>query len=393
MSLRRSRVPVVLSLLALIACSPQPVRPPPPLPVPPPAAPAPDRLGLIPTSFSALPGWRDDSAAQVLPAFGRTCDRLQRLPPDKSVGSDGLGGVAADWHGPCAAARRLPAGDHESVRQFFEGWFDPFMVTNNGRAEGLFTGYFEPELPGSRTRKGRFTVPILGKPKDLVVRGDQTGRLSGATLVPYPTRAEIESGALGTLAPVLAWVEDPVDAHILHIQGSGRLIMDDGNVLRLGVAATNGHKFVGIGRLLRERGLLDDISMPSIRSWLKANPVQARALMAENPRYVFYRIHEGEGPMGSEGVPLTPERSLAVDPRFIPLGVPLFLDTVDPAGRALRRLVMAQDTGGAIKGPIRGDFFWGRGEAAFELAGRMKSSGRYWVILPRTRSPRIALVD
>ena len=214
----------------------------------------------------------------------------------------------------------MPTDDHETVRQFFEGWFSPFMVTNNGNADGLFTGYFEPELAGSRSRSRRFSVPILGKPKDLVVRGDQTGRLAGGALVPYPTRAEIEAGALGSLAPVIAWVEDPVDAHILHIQGSGRLTLEDGSILRLGVAATNGHKFVGVGRLLRERGLLDDISMPSIRAWLKGNPAQAKTLMAENPRYVFYRIQDGDGPVGSEGVALTPERSLAVDPRFIPLG-------------------------------------------------------------------------
>jgi membrane-bound lytic murein transglycosylase A len=390
---RRCRFPVLLAVLALAACAaPQPVRTPPPFPQPP-SVPAPDRLGLIPSTFTALPGWREDAAAQVLPALNRTCDRLMRLPPDKSVGNDGMGGTAADWQGPCAAARRLPADDHETVRQFFEGWFSPFMVTNNGNADGLFTGYFEPELAGSRSRSRRFSVPILGKPKDLVVRGDQTGRLAGGALVPYPTRAEIEAGALGSLAPVIAWVEDPVDAHILHIQGSGRLTLEDGSILRLGVAATNGHKFVGVGRLLRERGLLDDISMPSIRAWLKGNPAQAKALMAENPRYVFYRIQDGDGPVGSEGVTLTPERSLAVDPRFIPLGLPLFLDTVDPAGNSLRRLVMAQDTGGAIKGPIRGDFFWGRGEAAFEKAGRMKSQGRYWVMLPRVRSPRIALAD
>lgn len=377
--------------VGMAGCAPRLTAPPPPPAQPAPAQP--DRFGLIPGSFEALPGWRDDGAAAVLPAFVRSCERLMKLPFDKSVGADGMGGTVGDWYTPCAAARRLSVNDHDTARLFFEGWFAPHLVTNNGRADGLFTGYFEPELAGSRTRKGRFTVPLHGRPKDLVVRGDQVGRMVGGQLVPYATRAEIEAGALGPSAPVVAWVEDPVDAHILHIQGSGRIRLEDGSVLRLGVAGTNGHKFVGIGRVMRERGLLDDVSMPSIRAWLKANPAQARAVMAENPRYIFYKVVEGDGPVGSEGVALTPERSLAVDPKFIPLGVPLFLDTLEPSGKPLRRLVVAQDTGAAIKGPIRGDFFWGPGEAAFEKAGRMKSGGRYWVLLPRQRTPRIAQAD
>jgi membrane-bound lytic murein transglycosylase A len=378
-------------LLAVVGCAPQPVRTPAPLPQPP--AGGEEGVTLFPASFADLPGWGVDRAAQALPAFQKTCERLTKQPPDKSVGFDGMGGTVRDWLGPCSAARRLPQHDDQTTRSFFEGWFDPYLVTASGRAEGTFTGYYEPELRGSRTRKGRFTVPILGKPRDLVVQGGVVGRMSGGRMIPYPSRAEIEAGSLGNLAPAIAWVEDPVDAHILHIQGSGRLIMDDGSLIRLGVAGTNGHKFVGIGRLMRERGLINDVSMPSIRAWLKAHPTEAKALMAENPRYVFYRVVNGEGPVGSEGVALTPERSLAVDPRFIPLGVPLFLDTVTPAGQPLQRLVMAQDTGGAIKGVVRGDFFWGRGEDAFQTAGRMKSTGRYWVMLPRARSPRVASSD
>jgi membrane-bound lytic murein transglycosylase A len=385
------RLAAILVAVSVVACAPRMTAPPPVPPVPPPSLP--DRFGLIPNGFEHLPGWRDDGAAGVLPAFVRTCERLMKLPFDKSVGRDGMGGTVGDWYTPCAAARRLSVNDHETARVFFEGWFTPHLVTNNGRADGLFTGYFEPELAGSRTRTARFTVPLHGRPKDLVVKGEQVGRMVGGQLVPYATRAEIEAGALANLAPVVAWVEDPVDAHILHIQGSGRISLDDGTVLRLGVAGTNGHKFVGIGRVMRERGLLDDVSMPSIRAWLKANPGRSRALMAENPRYVFYKEINGDGPVGSEGVALTPGRSLAVDPKFIPLGVPLFLDTLEPSGKPLRRLVVAQDTGAAIKGPIRGDFFWGPGEAAFETAGRMKSNGRYWLLLPKARTPRIAQAD
>lgn len=385
--------------LAMTACAPEAVRQPAPWP----SAPGgggviPERMDLRPGTFDQLPGWRDDTAGAALPAMIRSCDRMMKLPFDKSIGMDGAGGTVGDWYTPCAAARRLAVNDHDTARLFFEAWFTPYLATNNGSAEGLFTGYFEPELAGSRTKKGRFTIPLLGRPTDLVVRDGgngelQVGRTVKGRFEPYPTRAEIEAGALAGLAQPVVWLDDPVDAHILHIQGSGRIRLEDGTVLRLAVAGTNGHKFVGISRLIKDRGLLDDTSMPSVRTWLKANPDQARQLMAQNPRYIFYRLITGDGPVGSEGVALTAERSMAVDTKFVPLGVPLFLDTVDPSGRPLRRLVMAQDTGAAIKGPVRGDFFWGSGEPAFQQAGRMKSTGRYWLLLPKSRSPRIAQAD
>ncbi len=389
--MRRSAI--VLLALALAACSSEP--PPQPQVVTPGL---PDHLTLLPANFDDLPGWDDDKASAVLPALIRSCDRLMKLPFDRSIGQEGVGGTVNDWYTPCAAVRRLPPGDDSNARLFFESWFQPYLVTNNGIADGTFTGYFEPELAGSRTRSAKYSVPILARPKDLVIRDGadgqpQVGRMVGGKLEPYPARADIENGTLGNLAQPLAWVADPVDAHILHIQGSGRIRLEDGSILRLGVAATNGLKFVGIGRIMRDRNLISDISMPAIRTWLKANPKEARQIMQQNPRYVFYRIVDGDGPLGSEGVALTPERSMAVDTRYIPLGVPLFLDTVDPSNRPLRRLVMAQDTGAAIKGVVRGDFFWGPGEAAFDKAGRMKSPGRYWMILPRQRSPRIALAE
>ncbi len=367
---------------------------------PPPAAP--DRMVLSPAQWDELPGWRDDTAAAVLPALLKSCAVLQRLPPDHSVGADGVGGTVADWGAPCGAARRLSAGDDAAARAFFEQWFTPWAASNNGRAEGLFTGYYEPEVKGSRRRHGPFTVPLLGRPADLVtvdlgrLRPDLgaeqlAGRLDGNRLDPYPTRAEIEAGALGGLAQPLVWLDDPVDAAILQIQGSGRVRLDDGSVLRVGVAATNGRKFVGLGKLLAERGLLPaGSSMPDIRAWLEAHPSEAPRLMAANPRYVFYRPVVGDGPIGAQGVALTAGRSLAVDPHFVPLGVPLWLDTTAPSGESIRRLVMAQDSGAAIKGPVRGDLFWGSGAAAFEQAGRMKAKGRVWLLLPIERSPRLA---
>lgn len=371
-------------------------------PAPPPPPVGPDRLVLAPAQWQDLPGWRDDSAAAVLPALLKSCDVLQRLPPDHSVGADGLGGTAADWGAPCGAARRLPAGDNAAARAFFEGWFVPWAASNNGRAEGLFTGYYEPEVTGSRHPHDRFGIPLLGRPSDLVtvdlarLRPDLgaeqlAGRLEGNRLDPYPARAEIEAGALGGLAQPLVWLDDPVDAHILQIQGSGRVRLDDGSAVRVGVAATNGRKFVGLGKLLAEQGRLPaGSSMPEIRAWLKAHPDEARRVMAANPRYVFYRLVAGDGPVGAQGVALTAGRSLAVDPHFVPLGVPLWLDTTAPSGEAIRRLVMAQDSGAAIKGPVRGDLFWGTGDSAFEQAGRMKAAGRFWLLLPAERSPRLA---
>lgn len=387
------RLAAVATLAAgLVACAgPElvPVQPPPPA--------LPDRMVLQPLSFDSLAGWNEDASALVLPALLKTCARLTRLPPDRSVGFEGVGGTVADWLPSCGAARKVPEGDHRAVRALFETWFTPWQVTNQGRADGLFTGYFEPEIRGSREPRGRYALPIWGKPRDLVVTNGQSGesqvgRMENGRLVPYHTRAEIESGALLGKATVLAWTDDPIDLAIMQIQGSGRLRLDDGSVIRLGVTGTNGHKFVGIGKVMKDEGKLGaDSSMPAIRAWLKANPAEAKSLLAQNPRYVFYGVNSGtDGPLGTEGVALTPERSLAVDPRFVPLGAPVWLDTVDPSGRTLRRLMMAQDTGGAIKGPVRGDVFWGAGEAAFQTAGRMKSPGRLVVMLPRQRSPRLA---
>lgn len=386
--------PFVLALALLSACAP--------VEKPPEAPTGSDRMSLAPLGFDQLSGWAEDSAAAVLPAMLKSCDRILKLPVDRSIGFDGIGGTAADWYGPCSAAARVPAGDHRAARAMFETWFNPWQISNDGKVDGLFTGYFEPEIKGARQRQGRFTTPIHGKPADLVTvdlgkfRSDLgpeqlVGRLEGAKLVPYPARAEIESGAIEAKTPILAWTDDPVDFAIMQIQGSGRVRLDDGTVLRLGVAGSNGHKFLGIGKILKDAGKLGgDTSMPAIRAWLKANPGEARSLLVKNPRYIFYALNAGEGPLGTEGVALTPERSMAVDPKFLPLGAPVWLDTLDPKGRPMRRLMMAQDTGAAIKGPVRGDVFWGAGEPAFEQAGRMKSPGRLALLLPKARSPRMA---
>ncbi len=344
-------------------------------------------------------------------ALRRTCGRLARLAPEADLN---VAGRAADWRAPCAALSGVADGNDTAARSFFETWFVPFSAANNGEPNGLFTGYYEPELRGSRTRKGRFVVPLYGRPADLVTvelslfreewKGQRiAGRVQQGALRPYPGRAEIEAGALSGIARdgggalELVWVDDAVDAFFLHIQGSGRVVLDDGSLMRVGYAAANGRPYLAIGRELIARGALarEDVSMPSIRTWLAANPGEARDVMNKNASFVFFRplpapVNANDGPPGSEGVPLTPGRSLAVDRNHLAMGLPLWLDAEDPLDKQqrVRRLMVAQDTGGAITGPVRGDVFWGSGADAAERAGRMRSSGRYWLLLPRDVAAR-----
>jgi membrane-bound lytic murein transglycosylase A len=278
----------------------------------------------------------------------------------------------------CAAAATAETPAAAAARAFFEAHFVPHRVVGRDGAQGLFTGYYEPRLDASRKKRPGFAVPIYAKPPDA---------REGATL---PTRAEIENGTAGAGWTVLFWAADPIDVFFLHVQGSGRLVLAEGGFARVSYAGNNGHGYVAIGRLMRERGLLPEggVSMQAIRAWLRANPEAGRALMQENPRYIFFaEIPEGDGPKGQQGVPLTEFASLAVDPAFIPMGLPLWLDTNWPAEKEkpMRLLVVAQDTGSAIRGAVRGDIFFGGGRDAPELAGRMAERGRYFLLLPKTR--------
>jgi len=347
-------------------------------------------------------------------AINRSCARLARLADAAVVGPAGIGGQAQDWRAPCAALAALPAGDHVAARSALERWFVPYAASNNGDTKGLFTGYYEPELRGSRSRSGRYVVPLYGRPADLItvdlglfreeLRGQRiAGRVQGGALRPYASRAEIEAGALAATprdggGPLeLVWVDDGIDAFFLEIQGSGRIVLDDGSILRVGYAAQNGHPYYAIGRELVSRGVpREQVSMQSIRAWLAANPDQAREVMNKNPSFVFFRTlappaAADDGPLGAEGVALTPGRSLAVDRAHLAMGLPVWLDAEDPleASRRLQRLLVAQDTGGAIRGPVRGDVFWGFGSDAAERAGKMRSAGRYWILLPRDAAARI----
>jgi membrane-bound lytic murein transglycosylase A len=384
-----------------------------PVEVPPSPPPEPE-LVLAPAEFTDLPGWEEDDLAEALPALLASCRVLARRPLSEPVGPRGLAGTAGDWREPCAEVSRLRGAGPPAVRAFLERAFRPWAVSNRGEREGLFTGYYEPSLRGSRRHHGPYRTPLHARPPELVevelgeFREDLEGRriagqVEGGRLLPFHDREAIDRGALGGRGLEIVWVDDPVDAFFLQVQGSGRVVLDDGTVLRLGYAAQNGHPYTAIGRELVDRGemALEEVSLQTIRAWLEAHPEEAPEVMAVNASYVFFRRLEGPGPLGSLGVALTPGRSLAVDRTFLPLGAPLWLDAEAPlvpdqvpegaeapeGATPLRRLMVAQDTGGAIRGPVRGDVFWGPGDRAEILAGHMKHPGRLWLLLPRAVEP------
>ncbi len=349
-------------------------------------APPPPGIGK-PVSWSDLPGWQRDRLGESWPALLRSCSRINDSEPR--------------WQRLCAAAETMSGVDDTQARNFYEKWFVPHRVHGaKGSREGLITGYYEPLLFGSRVRSDRFRFPLYGRPADLLtvdlgelypeLRGKRVrGRLQGARVVPYYSRAQIDSQPGVLSGTELLWVDDPVALFFLQVQGSGRVRLTDGSLVGVGYADQNGHPYRSIGRELIEMGELqrDEVSLFTIRDWLKRNPARAAALLNRNPSYVFFTLREdpGDGAIGSLNVPLTPERSVAVDRSVIPLGFPVWLDTTYPDGSGDRyqRLVLAQDTGGAITGPVRVDVFYGSGDRAERLAGAMKQSGRLYVLLPR----------
>jgi membrane-bound lytic murein transglycosylase A len=378
------------------------VPPPAPPVVPtPPAVPSPPAPPLPATyrtaAWSALPGWGDDPIHEAWPAYIAGCRALVASPTRQAL-----------WQPACAAATRIDGNSTGAVRAFFESHFIPYQVAAaDGADTGLITGYYEPLLAGSHTKSARYPVPLYGVPDDLLVidlaalypelRDKRLrGRVEGRRVVPYWPRADIEAGRASVDSNTLVYVDDPVEAFFLQIQGSGRIRLDDGATMRVGYADQNGHPYRSIGRVLIDRGelTLPEATMQGIRDWGRRNPDKLAALLDENPSYVFFRevpppspgtlAAEIDGPFGSLGVPLLSERTIAVDPRSIPLGTPVYLATTYPlSDEPLRRLVLAQDTGGAIRGAVRGDFFWGFGDGAGRQAGRMRQQGRMWILWPK----------
>jgi membrane-bound lytic murein transglycosylase A len=388
-------------LLLLAGCAGQPAAPPSseaqtasssPCPVcpettpqPPPAKP------LRQARWEEVQGWNDDNLAEAQSALLESCNALAKQPV---------------WRGVCEAARALPqnAAQDAMLRAFFEARFQPWQVVNpDASTEGLVTGYYEPLLRGSRKRNKTFAHAIYGVPDDLLTidLGELhpelkhlrlRGRLDGRKVVPYWARAELTPRSAALAGKALLWVADPIELFFLQVQGSGRVELPDGRRVRVGYADQNGHPYRSIGRWLVEQGelKLEQASMQGIQAWARAHPGRLNELLNVNPSFVFFRElpDNGGGPPGALGVPLTPGRSIAVDPRAIPLGAPVFLSTTFPASeRPLTRLVMAQDTGGAIKGAVRADFFWGFGAEAGAQAGRMRQPGRMWVLLPNGFTP------
>lgn len=376
-----ARWAAILPLLWLSAC----VTPPPP-PIAPPAAPA-----FTPGKWEMLPDWQTLDLQGSWAAFLQGCRALKNKP---------------GWQDVCARAGEMSQPDDAALRSFFEEGFAPWRVLNpDGSDQGLITGYYEPKLRGSRTRTARFRYPLYAVPDDLLVIDLEAlypqlkdlrlrGRLEGRRVVPYHDRAGIDGGKAPLQGRELFWVDDAVELFFLQVQGSGRIELPDGSLVKVGYADQNGHPYVSIGRKLVEMGelKLEEASMQGIKEWAARNPAKLGALLAQNPSYVFFReLPDGlSAPLGALGVPLTEGYSIAVDPRTIPLGAPVFLATTFPnSSEPLNRLMLAQDTGGAIKGAVRADFFWGFGEEAGAQAGRMKQGGRMWVLFPKGSEPAI----
>lgn len=403
MSLTRRSLLVPLSAvaLALAACTsaplppekpaqppvqPQPPLQPPVQPQTPPAQPPkPATLQMVPATFAALPGWDKDDLRAAWPAFMSSCTVLIKQPT---------------WKEACTIARTVNASDERAIRTFFEAFMEPNQViAPDGATDGLITGYYEPLLRGSRKKGGAYQTPLYKVPDDMVtidlagvypeLKGMRLrGKVVGKKVIPYSTRAEIESANF--TGKELLWVDDAVESFFLQVQGSGRVQLDNGDTVRVAYADQNGHPYKSIGKYLVEKNelTLEQASAQGIKSWIAGHPTRMQELFNVNPSYVFFkeeRLPDPKvGPKGSLGVALTPQRSVAIDATQLPQGAPVFLSTTQPnSDIPLQRLVMAQDTGGAIRGAIRVDYFFGFGAEAAENAGRMKQRGSVWVLLPK----------
>jgi len=383
---RKSATPIsmktthIAMILMVAGCAQTPPQPPKP--------PAPETARYLAMSFEALPGWSRATLEPSLRAFLAGCPRI----------------TGAALSRVCALGQALPKGDEAAARQFFESAFTPYaLVSSEGPDSGMITGYYEPVIDGSRWYNAINRYPIFGVPDDLITVdlasiSPETrnlrlrGRVEGRRLVPYPTRAEIDARGPSYPAPVIAWTADPVALFFLQIQGSGQVRIDGRERIRVGFADQNGHPYRSLGRYLVDRGEmpLEQASMQGIQAWAVANPGKLQEALNANPSYVFFRelpVTE-DGPVGALGTPLASGHSLAVDRRFVPLGAPVFLATTYPLSEErLERLMAAQDVGGAIRGVVRADFFWGTGAEAGALAGRMRQPGKMWLLWPRGEPP------
>ena len=338
-----------------------------------------------PVAWSSLQNWASDNQSDVWDGFLKSCQKLRHEP----------------WQGVCVLAKSSGDLNDAEARQFFESHFDVRPVyAEDGITEGLITGYYEPLLKGSWDRSEEFRYPLYGVPEDLLIVDLGSiypqlknlrlrGKLNGNKVVPYYERAQLDDDQDLLQGTEILWVNSLVDVFFLHVQGSGQIQLDDGSTVGVGYAGQNGHPYQSIGKVLIQMGELEkeDVTLFTIKDWLKSNPTRLNEVLARNPSYIFFELRDAEadGPVGSLNVTLTPRRSIAVDRNVIPLGAPVWLQTTLPNAQQspLNQLMLAQDTGGAIKGHVRADVFWGRGDEAEKMAGLMKQQGELFVLLPK----------
>ena len=359
-------------------------------------------------NFNQLPGWDVAALTKSLETFKTSCSTFVKQEPERVVGTSAIDLQAKDWQPACYAALKIDPLAEKDVKNFFQTWFAPVEFYGRKSVKGLFTGYYLPLIKGSYTRTAEFNVPIYEVPNDLVIvdlslfipdakNRKIKGRLSGNKVIPYYTREEINNGALGNQAQVLLWLKSPIDRLFLEIQGSGIVALEDGSQVFVGYDGQNGAPYTAIAGVLIKKGVMtkENASMQAIKRYLEAHPEEMNPVINQNKSFVFFRRLNLEGALGSQGVVLTPGYSLAVDTEWIPMGAPLWLSTTRPdsnnpnLNKPMQRLMIAQDTGGAIKGKVRGDVFWGGGDKATLIAGHMKNEGHYWLLLPRQALSRL----
>jgi membrane-bound lytic murein transglycosylase A len=327
--------------------------------------------------FVELEGWRSDRQNYAVKSLINSCNQFAKMPRNKPIGNQIGNILVADFKDVCDIARQINSLGSLQARNFFENWFVPFEVASRHDNErGLFTGYYVPELHGSRFKSEEFQHPIYSKPTD-----SADLRL---------TRKQIENGALENQGLEILYVDDPVDLFFMQVQGSGKVILDDGEIVNLGFGGKTRHKYSSIGKYIIRNNVIEsgNVSYFSIKSWLKNNPYEAREVMHVNKSYIFFQESIDSQVIGSQGAPLTAQRSLAVDNKIMPTGFPMWLD-IDVPSKSYQKLVVAQDTGSAIKGAVRGDVFFGRGKSAENLAARMNHRGKYYILLPTAAVDRM----
>ncbi len=354
------------------------------------------------TSFAELPGWKNAQVRTSLQAFQLSCQTFLKQDPEKWMGNEYVKFQVKDWYPACHAANNLKktASDTE-IRLFFQTWFSPMAFYKNKPIQGLFTSYFMPTIKGSLVKTANYTVPLYGVPSNLLIVNLEPfkqpalkkkriiGRLKNKKIIPFYTREEINHGAIKHTAPVLAWIKDPLDRVFLEIEGSGVIELDNHKHLYIGYAEENGAPYTSIASVLIKEGILtrEAASSKNIKAYFHQHPKEIDRVLNQNKSFVFFSELKTHAALGAQGVALTPGYSLAVDPSSIPYGTPTWLSTTLPSpdnqsGTPFNRLMVAQDTGGAIRGTVRGDIFWGAGEKAYWMSNKMQNKGRYWLLLP-----------